>query len=283
MQPRPPPDNHVHTSGPGREAGSMEGSWRRAIELGLPSIAFTEHVDHTRWVLPEPAAARGGRSTGADGRFEPPVFDVDGYLECVERCRTRSPAGILSGVELGEPHWFADETDGLLSTGSFDRVLGSLHSLDVSGEPWVVDLLSTATRRRARCCPDSAFVPRGGAAHDRSIRGVRSARAHRLPDSLLAGEAPAFDPADFEEEFRAVLRSLAGSGRALEVNTVVPLRHEIVQWWYEEGGGAVSFGSDAHAPEVVARWLCRRRGDGRAQGFSAGRGPDDFWRRSYVQ
>jgi len=27
----------------------MEGSCARALELGLPAIAFTEHLDHTVW------------------------------------------------------------------------------------------------------------------------------------------------------------------------------------------------------------------------------------------
>jgi histidinol-phosphatase (PHP family) len=42
--------------------------------------------------------------------------------------------------------------------------------------------------------------------------------------------------ARFEGEFRHALRAVAGSGRALEVNTSGPLRPEIVRWWREEGG-----------------------------------------------
>jgi histidinol-phosphatase (PHP family) len=76
---------------------------------------------------------------------------------------------------------------------------------------------------------------------------------------------------------------LARSGRALEVNTVVPLRAEIVRWWYEEGGGAVSFGSDAHAPDVVARRFGDAAAMVEAQGFVPGDGPHDFWRRHASQ
>jgi hypothetical protein len=36
---------------------------------------------------------------------------------------------------------------------------------------------------------------------------------------------------DFEAEYRAVLRTLAGSGRALELNTRLPLDPLIVSWW----------------------------------------------------
>ena len=279
-----PPDNHVHTEWSwDAAAGSMEGSCARAIELGLPSIAFTEHVDRTRWVLPGPAATRAAEADrlGADGRFEPPPFDVDGYLACVERCRARFPSlRILSGVELGEPHWFATQTDGLLSTGSFDRVLGSLHSLDVDGDPWVVDLAYDADAPHEL---DAAGVVRSYLEEvERMIEAssVFAVLAHiDYPIRHWPADATAFDPVDFEEEFRSVLRSLARSGRALEVNTVVPLRQEIVRWWYEEGGDAVSFGSDAHAPDVVARGFPDAAAMVEAHGFSAGRGPHDFWRR----
>jgi histidinol-phosphatase (PHP family) len=261
----------------------MEGSCARAIELGLPSIAFTEHVDHTRWVLPAHAAARAAEADrlGADGRFAPPSFDVDGYLACIERCRARFPdLRILSGVELGEPHWFASETEGLLASGSFERVLGSLHSLDVDEDPWVVDLLYD---EGAPPEFDAAAVVRSYLEEvERMIKAsdLFAVLAHiDYPIRFWPDGGPAFDPANFEDEFRSVLRTLARSGRALEVNTRVPLRHEIVRWWYEEGGDAVSFGSDAHAPELVAHGFADAAAMVEAQGFSAGRGPHDFWRR----
>ena len=82
-----------------------------------------------------------------------------------------------------------------------------------------------------------------------------------------------FDPADFEDEYRAVLHALASSGRALEVNTRLPMPAEIVGWWYAVGGEAVSFGSDAHEPSLGRAWLHGRRGDGRSARLPPGPGP----------
>lgn len=65
--------------------------------------------------------------------------------------------------------------------------------------------------------------------------------------------AGSFDPRDFEDEFRHALRETAKSGRALEVNTKVPLHGVILRWWHEEGGEAISFGSDAHDAASIAR------------------------------
>ena len=64
--------------------------------------------------------------------------------------------------------------------------------------------------------------------------------------------------------FRLVMRDLAGSGRALELNVGGPLRPWIPQWWREEGGRAITFASDAHTTDALARPLLRRNGNGRA-------------------
>lgn len=139
-----PADNHVHTEWSyDTDAGSMERSCARAVELVLPSIAFTEHVDAVRWVVSPDVEAKPwlhSARVGADGRFNPPSLDVDGYLACVQRCRDRFPGlRILSGVEVGEPHWYQDRVKALLAAMDCDRVLGSLHSLEVEGRPWLVD------------------------------------------------------------------------------------------------------------------------------------------------
>src|SRR5688500_2495403 len=137
-----PPDDHTHSEWSWDAVnGSMEGSCARAVELGLPSIAFTEHVDLVRWhITPahQPAMRRGEYGqvgqrivarVAADDCYDVPSLDVDGYLASIERCRDRFPdLRIVTGVELGEPHWFADRCIALLATGAFDRVLGSLHS-----------------------------------------------------------------------------------------------------------------------------------------------------------
>jgi histidinol-phosphatase (PHP family) len=84
----------------------------------------------------------------------------------------------------------------------------------------------------------------------------------------------------FEEEYRAVFRALASTGRALEVNTTSPLASvDQVRWFHEEGGEAVSFGSDAHQPGAVAQQFDLAVDVVEAAGFRPGRDRFDFWRR----
>src|SRR6266536_3807374 len=217
-----PPDNHVHTEWSwDAYGGAMEASCARALELGLPSIAFTEHVDLTRWAgLAElssrmkrdpvdPVLERIAANIGADGCFDPPPLDVEGYLACVERCRARFPVlRILTGVELGEPHWFADQVQALLARGPFDRLLGSLHSLETDGVRREIGALHQEIG-------SARLVPVYLAEVQRMIESssVFEVLAHiDYPIRRWSAEAGEYDPAAFEEEHRSVLRALAASG-----------------------------------------------------------------------
>ena len=90
---------------------------------------------------------------------------------------------------------------------------------------------------------------------------------------------PSFDPREFEDEFRHALRATALSGKALEINTRLPLDPAILRWWHEEGGEAVAFGSDAHEPASVARGFREAAEMASAFGFRPGRDPYDLWPR----
>jgi hypothetical protein len=70
------------------------------------------------------------------------------------------------------------------------------------------------------------------------------------------------------------------SSRALEVNTAVPLPAAVVRWWREEGGEAITFGSDAHDPALLASGLAEAAAMVEAYGFRPGRHPFDLWTRT---
>lgn len=93
-----------------------------------------------------------------------------------------------------------------------------------------------------------------------------------------ADEVGPFDPAEFEDGFRAAMRAIAGSGRALEMNTR-RLWPWIPQWWAEEGGTALTFGSDAHVPGALAGNFPKAVAMLEHYGFRPGRRPEDFWTR----
>jgi histidinol-phosphatase (PHP family) len=117
----------------GRPEGLDGALLRAGSGPWLPAIVFSEHLDHTVWTVAldelDPDHHLVALST-PEGLLTPPAFDTHGYPEAIERCRERFPdLRILSGLEIGEPHWHAEAAAKVLGVGRFDRVLGSLHCL----------------------------------------------------------------------------------------------------------------------------------------------------------
>ncbi|HVC76673.1 MAG TPA: histidinol-phosphatase HisJ family protein [Candidatus Micrarchaeaceae archaeon] len=260
-----PPDLHVHSEWSwDAPRGHMERSCERAIEIGLPAIAFTEHAD---WAL----VHEGQHSV-----------DIVGYLDAVERCRAQFKGlRILTGVELGEPHRFPRETAEVLAAAPLDHVLGSIHSVRIGGE------LLDASQFRT-----TAGLDFPGAVRE-YFREVLAMVDSDQPFETLAhidypkrywvdGSAP-YREKDYQEEIRAILSSAARSGRVLEVNTTrgdtLCPDITVVRWWRELGGQTVSFGADAHQPDKVGMGFELATQMVQAAGFKPAKDPMALWRR----
>lgn len=279
-----PADSHVHSEwswdAPG---GSMERTCERAVEIGLPALAFTEHLDHTVWTVEPEHLVPYDHLTSLveqDGRLVPPAFDVMGYLAELEQCRERFPSlRILSGAEVGEPHWHAEAVADVLAAGPLDRVLGSLHCLPLSMERDGVDGFAEPPGLFARR-PAPEVLREYFAEVCRLVAGseVFTVLAHvDYPLHYWPASAGPFVVGDFEEEIRHALRCTAQAGKVLEINTKVPLPPVVVGWWREEGGQAVTFASDSHVPEGIAHGFREAAAYAEAHGFRAGAGPEDLW------
>jgi histidinol-phosphatase (PHP family) len=247
----------------------MEATCRRALELGLPSIAFTDHADFVRDV---------------HGDLRP--LDPAAYLAEVDRCRSVfGDLRILSGVELGEAHRHPEETERVLAAGPLDRVLGSVHCVR-----WR-DVLMDASQLPSLPRDD---VPAFMCAYlEESVALAESGAPFEVlahldyPKRFWPHAHLAFREEDFEEQLRAVLRGLARRRGVLEVNTTrgaVPERGlfpgpTVLQWWAEAGGRAVSLGSDSHEPGRIAAGFELARQVIEAAGFRANDDPCGFWLR----
>lgn len=275
-----PADNHVHSqwSYDTDDDASMADACERALAAGLPSIAFTEHLDFTDWTDDDPIAAAPLELLHRS-RIHP--LDVTGYLACVEECRARFPdLRVLSGVEVGEAHLFAASARAVVAGHPFDRVLGSLHGVPCGGR---LSPLPTALRS----------LPAHQVTVDYFGELLRLVEGSDLFEVLAHADFPRrywptghgpeavpYRERDFEDQYRAVLRALAASGRVLEINTRSPLMSvDPLRWWREEGGRAVSFGSDAHQSWRVGEKFKLAADIAEAAGFRPGRDRFGFWRR----
>jgi histidinol-phosphatase (PHP family) len=246
----------------------MEATCRKAMEYGLPAIAFTDHADFV---------------AVHEGQHE---LDLAGYLEGIERCRSLFPnLRILSGVELGEPHLFPEKTAAILAAGRLDRVLGSVHCIQVGGRPRDLSERGMMT---------VAAAPGNYRAY---LEEVLALARSGQPFEVLAhldyprrywphGELR-LDEAEFEEEYRAILREAARRSTVLEVNTTRGAEGpralcpgpRVIGWWRQEGGEEVSFGSDSHEPAKIAAGFAGAAAIVEAAGFRPAADPMGHWRR----
>lgn len=289
-----PTDSHVHSEWSWDAAfGSMEGTCRQALDLGLSCIAFTEHADWTSWAVPAGVQLRQHWQVLVhEGVLTPPALDLRGYLAALDECRERFPGlRILTGVELSEPHWHPKQAAALLGSAPFQRVLASVHSLEsrrLAPEPGSGGGYADLSYQ-IRLAPDqraaSGLVRAYLAEVVRMIgRGTGfEVLAHiDYPFRFWPAALPPYRLDDYADELEAVLAALAGSGRVLEINTRIPLNADVVRRWYRAGGSAVSFASDAHRPEDLARGFAAAAAMAEAAGFRPGREPHEFWCRSAV-
>lgn len=257
----------------------MVRTCERAVRIGVPAIVFTEHLDfEDAWrVDAGDIGEHAQKYVDETGHVQLPTFDVDGYLAAIERCRHDFPElRILTGVEFGQPHlWGANAAD-LLSSGVIDRVNGSLHVLPFTGN----DRTEPTTLYRYESADDVMWayleeIPRMVAGSDSFEVFSHIEYAVRSWPAVVAGP---FDPRRFEDGFRAAMRAIAESDRALEMNTR-RLWPWIPQWWTQERGRAVTFGSDAHGPDMLAAHFPEATAMLEHFGFHPGRHPEDFWVR----
>jgi histidinol-phosphatase (PHP family) len=272
----PPVDSHVHTewSWDAPREASMARSCEQALAAGLPGVAFTDHLDFTTWT--------DGDQIGAEN-LDPHrysrmrLIDIDGYLSALDDCRQRYPdLRIFSGVEIGEAHLFAASAAAMVARAGVERILGSLHAIPCDGRLTAADDLF-------RRMPADEVMRQYFAELVRLVQGsdIFAVLAHiDFPRRMWPRAAGPYTERAFEEEYRAVLRALAASDRILEVNTKSPLASaDLLGWWRQAGGRAVSFGSDAHQPWRVGDKFKLAVDVVEAAGFRAGRDRFDFWRR----
>lgn len=264
-------DLHIHSEWSwDTYRGSMEGTCARAIALGLPAVAFTDHADFTDQV-----ALAGAQ------------LDMRGYQRSLERCREQfhDQLVVLSGVELGEPHRFPGEAGEILAHDDLDRVLGSVHCVPVDGKLVDASALRKLGTERAdwfmRCYLDETLALVESDVSFDVLTHLDYPKRY-WPDEQLA-----YDERNYEPQFRAVLDAAARRGVALEVNTArwrdpaVGLcpGPTVLQWWCDAGGSQVSLGSDAHAPEGVAQGFACARRVIEEHGFRPPDRPSGHWTR----
>jgi histidinol-phosphatase (PHP family) len=245
-------DYHIHTNFSVDSEAHMEAACEAAIARGIDEIAFTDHLDF-----------------GPDDSHG--YFRKAEYLAAIRRCRVRYAGQLIvrAGIEVGEPHIFAEKASRVVGVDDFDVVLGSAHYAAGMQAAWLEDFFEQPLRQ--------AYASYFSQVVDLAAEGDFDVLAHIdlvKRDARKFGKA--YDgPGPYADMIRTALRSLVERGKGLEVNTS-PLRQgqpepcpslEILRWYRELGGEILLVGSDAHAPEAVGAGLDQALETAESAGF----------------
>jgi histidinol-phosphatase (PHP family) len=212
-----------------------------AINMNITEIGFTEHLDL--------------HPLDPDTGF----FKPDDWWKEITRCREnfKGELTIRAGIELSEPHQHLEVVESLLEKYPWDYTLGSLH--------WVED----------RMIFDNAYftVPEKDAYEKYFMELQRMVNVGNF--DILAHmdmvkrngfeNYGTFEPTKYEIQIRSILKTIISKNIVLEVNTGSLRRSiketspskQILEWFHNEGGKWISFGSDAHSSEALGAGLNR--------------------------
>jgi histidinol-phosphatase (PHP family) len=260
-------DYHIHTRFSCDSKSEMTEVCESAIAQGIREIAITDHADF--------------------GPDDPPgYFRPVEYLETIEHCRARyrDRLRIRTGVEIGEPHIFAQETQTILNAGAFDFVIGSAH---------YAALLAPAASSKGACYLQCAWK---GSFFQQPLRQAYEAYFRQVVRLAAEGDfdvlghldlvkrdahqfgKPYDGPEPYADMIRTALRSVVERGKGIEINTSALYKGkgmsepcpslEILRWYRELGGEILTVGSDAHTPDKVGAHFDVAVEMARAAGFT---------------
>ena len=219
-------DMHVHTLYSSDSHTPMEAHVRGALERGLETVCFTDHVD-----------------------FNPVDYGYlfyrpDDYFQGLDAVRSQygDRLEILAGMEFGETHLYRDQLLDL-TRRPYDFVIGSVH--------WVDDIFPGDAAKRG--IPAAEYFDRYWQVMLEMVkRGGFDALGHVDFPKRYYGELRWSEPV-----LREIFARLLDSGAVLEINTSSlrkgldePMPGAALLELYREAGGRwVTVGSDAHVPE----------------------------------
>jgi len=223
-------DYHVHSKYSVDGEGSIRYYCRRALEIGLQEIAFTEHLDY------QPLDPGSG------------YFDYDEYAKEIGQCKEEygKLLAVKIGLELGESHLYKEKIRKFLASKDFDFLIGSVHWVGQQALHYDFCCTKNVNEAFRNYFFEVEELVKGGGFH---VIGHLDVLKRYTPSWY-----PKFDPEKYKEEISAVLAVAIEKGIGLEINTS-GLRHGfgetlpsriILSWYKKMGGEIITLGSDAH-------------------------------------
>lgn len=249
-------DYHIHTQFSPDAWDSMTVMARAAMQMGMNEICFTDHVEPLVW--------------GSTEKREPYDWSLLTQDFQAAQAAVGDQIQLRLGIELGDAQWYPDHVRTLLADApELDFVIGSIHILSPKFQGADLYLFTPKDDAEAQAALEDyldealALAKLGGF----TVLGHLTLPIRYFNEGK--GFHASFDP--YEEQIRAILKTLIENGRGIELNVNrgnSPLPD--AKWlkiYRELGGELITLGTDAHQPGHVGLSIRERQALLRECGF----------------
>ena len=235
-------DCHTHSKFsydelPDVPSSQIEALCESAISAGMDEIAVTDHYDVNAvlecGVKADPVAA-GKEINAAKEKYA-------GRLQ------------VSFGIEISQAEEYPDHINGLLSSVSFDYVLGSLHSLPGKQDLGYYDYKEMSQEEIEELFEETL----GYLMQICDFRGINAIAHCTFMHRFVKAAGKDIDFGKHHSSIGDLFRKIIHTGKSLEVNTsgmsicrdLTFPSHELVRYYRELGGEMVTCGSDTHGTD----------------------------------
>ena len=241
-------DCHMHSHHSGDSEASMESMIDRAVELGLDTIAFTEHQDFNYAKSPE-----GETEYCDENAF---MLNADSYLYELlgMREKYRDKIRIEFGVEVGLQKSCVKENLIFCREHEYDFIIGSLHLVD-GKDPYYKQFFEGRNEKDVLRQYFTEYLENIKKFHNFDVLGHLDYIVRYLPSGTRE-----YNYADYGDIIDEIFRYLIENEKGIEINTNAISKGmkefhpcmAALKRYRELGGEIVTVGSDAHKPENIA-------------------------------
>ena len=233
---------HTHFSFDGDPSSTHDAMCRRALELGISDIAFTDHFD----------------VNGEVEKIYTP-YDAEKAWASMQEIKEKYKGrlNVLCGIELGNAPQYPDAAKAALEAFPYEFVIGSLHNLKNVTDFWFLNY---------EPMPDALINQLFDRTLDETIEVARFPGISTLAHITymhryvtLAGRNLDFKP--YYEKIEYLYKIIMERDIALEINVSTLWKGlgismptmELLKLYKDCGGKLITIGSDAHAPENLGK------------------------------
>lgn len=236
-------DCHMHSRFSADSQAPMSAMIDAALQKGLRTICFTEHMDYD--YPPQP---------GEDSlEF---LVDMDGYTKCLFDLKERykNKIEVLYGIELGMMPYLADRYQAVVEKYPFDFIIASSHLVNGRDPYYPESYFSGITEEEGYRAYFETIM-----ANMQAFSGFHSYGHIDYVVRYGPHRNQNYSYEKYRDVLEPALKYIIQSGKALEINTGgykyglgQPHPHlDVLKAFKAMGGELITIGADAHAPEHV--------------------------------